>query len=137
MFGISARGIYGVSAVLELAFRYKEGAQQIREIAEVQNIPRHYLEQILVILKRGGIVRSYRGTRGGYSLAADPSGKRILDVPILLEGPLNVAPGERGDLRLQGLWHDLAELAGNRLNRSPAELIEDIRLSEKRPDFSI
>ncbi|RKX96603.1 MAG: AsnC family transcriptional regulator, partial [Spirochaetes bacterium] len=42
MFSISAKGVYGVSAVLELALRYDRGALQIREIAEAQNIPRHY-----------------------------------------------------------------------------------------------
>ena len=117
MFGISAKGIYGVSAVLELALRFNGGAVQIRDIAEAQRIPQHYLEQILVVLKRGGIVKSYRGAQGGYALAGDPGSIRLEDVFILLEGPLDVAPGGRGDPRLNGLWHDLAEGARQRLDR--------------------
>ena len=137
MFSISAKGIYGVSAVLELALRQSGGAMQIREIAEAQNIPQHYLEQILVVLKRGGIVRSYRGAKGGYALAGDPAGIRLLDVITLLEGPLDVSPGNRGDPRLSGLWHDLTEAARNRLDRSIAELVEEIRQVDTRLNFVI
>ena len=137
MFSISAKGIYGVSAVLELALRQNGGAMQIREIAEAQKIPQHYLEQILVVLKRGGIVRSYRGAQGGYALAGDPAGIRLLDVITLLEGPLDVSPGNRGDPRLSGLWHDLTEAARSRLDRSIAELVEEIRQVDTRLNFVI
>ena len=137
LFNISAKGIYGVSAVLELALRHDGGAVQIRDIAEAQGIPQHYLEQILVHLKRGGIVKSFRGAQGGYALASDPAGIRLLDVIILLEGPLDVAPGNRGDQRLNGLWHDLAEGARSRLDRSIAELIDEIREAETRLNFMI
>lgn len=137
MFSISAKGIYGVSAVLELALRPDGGPMQIRDIAEAQNIPQHYLEQILVVLKRGGIVKSFRGAQGGYALAGDPSGIRLLDVISLLEGPLDVAPGDRGDPRLRGLWHDLAEGARSRLDRSMAELVDEIRHADTRLNFII
>jgi Rrf2 family cysteine metabolism transcriptional repressor len=137
VFSISAKGIYGVSAVLELALRQNDGAMQIRDIAEAQRIPQHYLEQILVVLKRGGIVKSFRGAQGGYALAGDPGGIRLLDVITLLEGPLDVAPGDRGDPRLKGLWHDLAEGARSRLDRSIAELVDEIRQSETRLNFVI
>jgi Rrf2 family cysteine metabolism transcriptional repressor len=137
VFSISAKGIYGVSAVLELALHHDGGAMQIREIAEAQRIPQHYLEQILVVLKRGGIVKSYRGAQGGYALAGDPGGIRLLDVITLLEGPLDVAPGDRGDPRLSGLWHDLADAARNRLDRSIAELVDEILLADTRLNFTI
>ncbi len=137
MFSISAKGIYGVSAVLELALRQSGGAMQIRDIAEAQSIPQHYLEQILVVLKRGGVVKSYRGARGGYALAGDPAGIRLLDVITLLEGPLDVAPGNRGDPRLSGLWHDLAEGVRKRLDRSIAELVEEIHQADTGLNFTI
>lgn len=137
MFGISAKGIYGISAVLELALRYNEGAVQIRDIAEAQDIPRHYLEQILVALKRGGVVKSFRGAQGGYTLAAPPQDLRLLDVMTLLEGPVNITPGGRGDPRLQGLWHDLAQGARDRLDRSILELMDEIRAAQNRLDYTI
>ena len=137
MFGISAKGIYGISAVLELALRYNEGAVQIRDIAEAQGIPRHYLEQILVALKRGGVVKSFRGAQGGYALAAPPGELRLLDVMTLLEGPINVASGGRGDARLEGLWHDLARGARERLDRSILEMMDEVRAADNRLDYTI
>lgn len=137
MFSISAKGIYGVSAVLELALRNEGGAMQIRDIANAQRIPQHYLEQILVVLKRGGIVKSFRGAQGGYALAGDPGEIRLLDVITLLEGPIDVAPGDKGDPRLSGLWHDLAEGAIERLDRSIAELVDEIQQAETRLNFMI
>lgn len=137
MFSISAKGIYGISAVLELALRYNEGAVQIRDIAEAQDIPRHYLEQILVALKRGGVVKSFRGAQGGYTLAAAPQDLRLLDVMTLLEGPVNITPGGRGDARLQGLWHDLAQGARERLDRSILELMDEIRAARNCLDYTI
>lgn len=137
MFSISAKGIYGVSAVLELALRHDSGAMQIRDIANAQRIPQHYLEQILVVLKRGGIVKSFRGAQGGYALAGNPGDIRLLDVITLLEGPLDVASGDKGDPRLSGLWHDLAEGAKERLDRSIAELIDEIQQAETRLNFMI
>jgi len=137
MFSISAKGIYGISAVLELAFRHSEGALQIRDIATAQDIPQHYLEQILVVLKRGGIVRSFRGAQGGYALSGDPSETRLLEVVTLLEGPLDIAPGQRGDRRLGPFWRDLAEMIRYRLDISIAELMDEIRRAQNPLDFSI
>jgi Rrf2 family transcriptional regulator, cysteine metabolism repressor len=137
MFTISAKGIYGVSAVLELALRHESGAVQIKDIAAAQGIPQHYLEQILVVLKRGGIVKSYRGAQGGYALAGNPGDLRLLDVITLLEGPLEIAPGGRGDARLNGLWHDLAEGARSRLDRSIEELVDEVRNTGTRLNFAI
>ena len=72
MFTLSAKAIYGVTAVVELAQHYRSGPIQIRDIASRHEIPQHYLEQILSTLKRSGLVRSYRGARGGYELTAPP-----------------------------------------------------------------
>ena len=137
MFSISAKGIYGLSAVLELAFRYNEGPVQIKDIAEARNIPQHYLEQILVVLKKGGVVKSTRGAQGGYALAADPGSIRLLDVMGLLEGPLDVAPGSRGDPRLDFFWHRLAEAVRVPLDRSLAELLLEVRDAEGRFSYTI
>jgi Rrf2 family cysteine metabolism transcriptional repressor len=137
MFTISAKGIYGVSAVLEMALRHESGSVQIKDIAGAQGIPQHYLEQILVVLKRGGIVKSFRGAQGGYALAANPGDIRLLDVITLLEGPLDIAPGGKGDPRLNGLWHDLAEGARRRLDRSIEELVDEVRSTGTRLNFTI
>ena len=48
MFAISAKGIYGLSAVYELAINHNKGHIQIKDIAAAHNIPQHYLEQLLI-----------------------------------------------------------------------------------------
>ena len=61
---------------------------QIHEIADTHDIPQHYLEQILVTLKKAGLVDSHRGAQGGYALARRPGRIAVLDILGVLEGPL-------------------------------------------------
>ena len=71
---------YGVIIALHLARRRAEGPITGREIAEVEALPGDYVEQILLRLRRAGIVRSTRGARGGYSLAKRSEEVSIRDV---------------------------------------------------------
>jgi Rrf2 family protein len=64
---------YGLICSLHLARRVDEGPVTGREIAARERLPADYVEQILLRLRRAGIVRSTRGARGGYVLAAAPS----------------------------------------------------------------
>ena len=68
MFSLSAKGVYGLTALLDLAAHRSRPSVQIRDIAERHSIPQHYLEQILVALKKAGYVTSFRGAQGGYAL---------------------------------------------------------------------
>ena len=68
---ISAKGEYATRAVLHLAMEYPE-VVTIHQIAERHRIPVKYLEQILLELKRGGILASRRGVHGGYLLSRPP-----------------------------------------------------------------
>jgi Rrf2 family transcriptional regulator, cysteine metabolism repressor len=97
MFTLSARADYGLTAVIELAKHPAGEPLQIRDIAEPNSIPQHYLEQLLVVLRRRGIVRSYRGAKGGYSLTRSPSAIRVLEVLEALDGPLELLPETRSD----------------------------------------
>src|SRR5881398_2457534 len=69
----SAKLDYALRAVIDLAFQPANEACQSREIAARQDIRGPYLDQILAILKREGIVRSIRGAGGGYTLARSAS----------------------------------------------------------------
>jgi Rrf2 family protein len=71
---------YGVICALHLARRFGEGPITGREIAEAEQLPGDYVEQILLRLRRAGIVGSTRGARGGYKLARTPSEISIRDV---------------------------------------------------------
>ncbi len=71
---------YGLICALHLAKRLEEGPVSGREIAALEKLPADYVEQILLRLRRAGIVQSTRGARGGYSLASDPAEVSVRDV---------------------------------------------------------
>ena len=85
---VSTRTRYGIRAAIELAQHYKQGPLQLRIIAERQAISVKYLEQLVAVLRSGGIVRSLRGARGGYLLAKAPDQVRLSDIFHCLEGPV-------------------------------------------------
>jgi Rrf2 family protein len=87
---ISTKIRYGARAMLELASRYGEGTIELKEIAHKENIPPKYLEQVIIPLRTAGLVKSTRGSKGGYSLGRPPSEIYLKDVYEVLEGPVSL-----------------------------------------------
>jgi Rrf2 family protein len=86
MVEISCKTEYAILALIELAAHYDQGEPlQIRFIAAQQNIPDRYLEQLLATLRRGGVIRSQRGAKGGYLLAREPWKITLLEILNCLE----------------------------------------------------
>ena len=84
---LSSRVEYALLALLELATPYpKDSPLTVNEIADSQEIPERYLDQILAVLRRAGIVQSLRGAKGGYLLAKEPWQITLLEVFSTLEG---------------------------------------------------
>ncbi len=71
---------YGLIVSVQLARRYGAGPVAARELAESERLPGDYVEQILLRLRRAGMVHSVRGARGGYLLARDPALVTVKDV---------------------------------------------------------
>ena len=87
---ITARADYAVLAVFELALCRRQDRVQAKEIAARQRIPLRFLEQILIQLKRAGLVRSIRGAGGGYVLDKDPLNIHLKDIVEAVEGDLRL-----------------------------------------------
>jgi Rrf2 family cysteine metabolism transcriptional repressor len=85
---LSKRGEYGLRALQDLAAHYGEGPIPNKDLAKRNNIPSRFLEQILLTLKHGQIVRSQKGPRGGYYLARPPQQITLAEAVRLLDGPL-------------------------------------------------
>src|SRR5512133_3666555 len=85
---LSLRGEYALRALLVLAAREGEAPVRVQTIAEQQNIPKRYLEQILNDLRSGGIVESKRGVAGGYRLAKPAEEITLAAVVRHMEGAL-------------------------------------------------
>ncbi|MCK4875361.1 MAG: Rrf2 family transcriptional regulator [Sulfurimonas sp.] len=110
MSGISSKGMYGLAAMYQLMQSDKDVAVQIKEIADKANIPKNYLEQILVILKREGLVKSIRGANGGYMLEKNPDQILIYDIIDALEGGLcNQASAANSNEILDLFWKEKQE----------------------------
>ncbi|MCX8159498.1 MAG: Rrf2 family transcriptional regulator [Candidatus Saccharicenans sp.] len=85
---LSTRGEYASRAMLELAVRYGQGPVPIRIISLAQAIPQQFLEQILLLLKRAGYVKSKKGPAGGYYLSRPPAQINVAEVIRVMDGPL-------------------------------------------------
>ena len=85
---ISAREQYGLRAMVELARHHDQGPLSLSEVAQAQDLSLSYLEQIVMPLRRAGLLRSVRGARGGYLLARSPKGVTVGDVIRALEGSI-------------------------------------------------
>ena len=83
---LSTRTRYGIRAALDLAENYGKGPLQLKIIARQQQVSIKYLEQLMTMLKSAGIVRSVRGSKGGYILAKPPNHVTLSDCYNCLEG---------------------------------------------------
>ncbi|WP_439814206.1 RrF2 family transcriptional regulator [Zavarzinia sp. CC-PAN008] len=89
---LSQRARYALRALLALAQEDSEKPMLIADIAEQQNVPKKFLELILLDLKRAGFVRSLRGRFGGYALARRPEEISFGALIRSIDGPLAQVP---------------------------------------------
>jgi Rrf2 family protein len=123
----SAKTEYGLVSLLELAAIHPQGGVlQVAEIASRQGIPDRYLEQMLTSLRRGRILRSIRGPRGGYQLARPPAEVRIAEVVACLEGEL----GSRGTAARQSPEFEVIGGLEGRLEQARQEILEGTSLQD-------
>ncbi len=85
---ISYKTDYALKTMLELALNYNKGVFSIQDLSKKGDIPAKFLEQVLLILKKGGFVDSKRGVSGGYFLARPPEKITMGEVIRFIEGPI-------------------------------------------------
>jgi Rrf2 family cysteine metabolism transcriptional repressor len=84
----STKGEYGVRLMVQLGRHYGAGPASLAEIAAEEDLPRAYLEQLVMSLRDAGLVLSTRGAHGGYELSREPSTIRMGEILRALEGPI-------------------------------------------------
>lgn len=89
---ISTKGRYALRIMVDVAQHDGEMPVSVREIAQRQDISGKYMEQIISVLTRGGLLRSVRGAQGGYHLARKPDEITVGMILRATEGDL--APAE-------------------------------------------
>ncbi|WP_324172895.1 Rrf2 family transcriptional regulator [Sulfurimonas sp.] len=103
---VSTKGIYGLTAMVILAKENEQKLLQIKEIASKGDIPQNYLEQILVTLKKSGIVESIRGASGGYRLSKNANNITVLEILNSLESSFAQTDIKTRNSLLQPFWDD-------------------------------
>ena len=117
MISITSKSPYALAALAELARSGGAGPVPIGELARRRDVPVQFLEQLFAVLRRGGVVSSQRGVKGGYSFAREPSSITVLEVVELLDGPLG--------RDAEGVFADAAQAARAVLARTTiADVIE-------------
>ena len=128
---LSTKGRYGLRALIDLA-RYSEVEPvSINSIAERQGISERYLEQLMAMLKKAGLVKSIRGAGGGYVLAKEQKDITVGDVLRALEGNLN-------PVECSGFVEEGCEAAGGcvtkyvwqKINDSINQTVDEIKLNQ-------
>ena len=137
---VSTKAQYGLRALVEIGLR-SPSAVPLKDVAEVQGISLHYLEQIASQLRRSGFIRSVRGAKGGYKLGRSTDKISALEVVEALEGSL--APvtclddpescWQTGSCSTETLWKkvDMA-MRGVLVGTTLKDLVEERKVIESR-----
>lgn len=86
---ISTKGRYGLRAMIDIAINSTQRPVSIKDVASREEISERYLEQLVVLLKKKGLLKSQRGAKGGYRLAKAATEISVGDILRALEGDLN------------------------------------------------
>lgn len=89
---LSKKCKYALKAMVCLARNYQQGNLTTAVIAEQENIPKKFLEQILLELKRWKLVNSKQGIGGGYYLLKNPTEVSLADLYRIFDGPISLTP---------------------------------------------
>ena len=89
---LSRKAQYAFRALTHLVNKYEEGPVLISEISKKKRIPLKFLENILLELKRAGVLDSKKGKGGGYFIKADPAKTTVASVIRIVDGPIAMLP---------------------------------------------
>jgi Rrf2 family protein len=121
---ISSRGRYGIRFMIDLAEQGFDKHVTLASSAERQGVSLRYLEQVAVILRRAGFLRSVKGAAGGYALAKPATEVSVGDVLRALEGDVFVVDPPRYGVTETKLHRCVRLTVFDRLNRLVAEVVD-------------
>ena len=145
---LSSKSDYGLRALIDLALHASGLPVQSHDIATRQGIPESYLNQLLILLRRAGLIRSLRGPQGGHQLARPPRAISIADIVAALDGPTaSEAPKQpvaaRGndaatDLVVRAAWEQVNAAIQNALGHITLDtLIQERQRHNTAANFQI
>lgn len=128
---ISTRGRYGLRAMVDLALYSVDEHVALNSIAERQNISESYLEQLISALRKGGLVKSIKGSQGGYVLADHPSKITVGAVLRILEGKLFIVEDSSDkEGNNSSIEYCLAVNVWEKINANICSIVDSITLED-------
>ncbi|SHI95075.1 transcriptional regulator, BadM/Rrf2 family [Clostridium cavendishii DSM 21758] len=135
---ISTKGRYGLRSMVDLAVNSNGEYVSLKLIAQRQGISENYLEQVFSTLRKAGLVKSIRGSQGGYTLASTPKEITVGEVLRALEGDLCIT----GDIDLpeeidQTVENCINSTVWQKVNESINKVVDSITLEDIAEDHRI
>ena len=127
---ISTRARYGLRLMLDLALKHGKGPIFLKEVSRSQEISEKYLGQIIMPLKAAGLVKSYRGAHGGYTLQRDPEKITVREIVSTLEGDLNLVECVTNPASCNRFAVCVTQQVWCQVARAIAETLEGITLAD-------
>ena len=129
---LSTKGRYGLRAMIDLAQYSGDAPVSIISISERQDISERYLEQLVALLRKAGLVRSIRGAGGGYVLAKDMKEISVGDILRALEGSLEPVecPGLDPAGGCKSAASCVSKYVWKRINESISRTVDEIMLDQ-------
>jgi len=132
---ISTKGRYGLTAMVDIAINAINENVTIKSISERQNISEGYLEQIFSSLRKAGLVKSIKGSQGGYLLGDNPDNITIGDILRTLEGNLSVLGDEIKDEQENMLQKCIKGKIWNEMDKKISSIVDSITLENLALDY--
>lgn len=127
---ISTKGRYGLRALIDLSFHTQDTAISLVNVANRQNISLNYLEQVFSTLRKAGIVKSVKGSQGGYLLAKAPEELSVEEILTALEGRFNIVDEAEGGIHQDPIRESIQELVWEPINVCINKYLEKTTLKQ-------
>ncbi|MGB7441901.1 MAG: Rrf2 family transcriptional regulator [Coleofasciculaceae cyanobacterium] len=125
---LTTRGHYSVKALLDISLQPGYGPTSTSAIARRQDLPASYLEKLLLEMRRAGLVKSVRGSQGGYQLAGDPAQISLGQILEAVGETIEPLPRQSRDAELAEDW--VTFTLWHRLHQKLKEALYSITLAD-------
>jgi len=144
---ITYKGDYALKAVLDLALNYNVELVTTQDLAKRIDAPSKFLEQVLLELKKGGLIESRRGSIGGYKLSKSPDRITMGDVVRLIDGDIEPIScikdkysncADKGRCVFKGIWKKVSQATSEIIdNVTFEELVSQVKEGHAEPEYII
>ena len=133
---ISTKGRYGLRCMVDLAANSAHDHVSVKSIAERQKISENYLEQVFSSLRKAGLVKSIKGSQGGYIVNGSLSEIRVSHILKALEGSLAVVETSKEELQNENETEQvISKFVWDKINQEINNVVESITLEMLVEDY--